>query len=140
MKNSIYLALLGLSLLGCNQETKEEEITSVAEVSEATETGFIHTVYFWMNEELTNEQLKTFEAEGLAKLATCPTIQKVYYGKPAMTPRDVVDNSYSYAWICHFKNKADHDAYQVEPIHLKFIEKYSSMWTKVQIYDSLVEN
>ncbi len=140
MKNSIYLALLALSFLGCKSEPKEDPTTSEVTVSETGETGFIHTVYFWMNEDLTDEQRKTFEAEGLAKLATCPTIQKVYYGKPAMTPREVVDNSYSYAWICHFKNKADHDAYQLEPIHLKFIEEYSSMWNRVQIYDNLVDN
>ncbi|MFT7068756.1 MAG: hypothetical protein ACJAZY_001640, partial [Spirosomataceae bacterium] len=36
--------------------------------------------------------------------------------------------------------KADQDAYQEEPIHLKFIEDFSSMWTKVQVYDNLVSN
>lgn len=142
MKNTFYLALLTLTLLGCNQEPQAEQQIIETEVStiEETETSFIHVVYFWLEDDLTDEEIQKFETEGLGNLATCPTIQKVYYGPPAMSPRDVVDNSYSYAWICHFKNKADQDAYQEDPIHLKFIEDFSSMWTKVQVYDNLVSN
>jgi hypothetical protein len=142
MKHTFYLALLATTFFGCNQESKSEEPSTIeAEIVSAdSDTGFIHVVYFWLKEDLTDEQLQRFEAEGLVKLATCPTIQKVYYGPPAMSPRDIVDNSYSYAWICHFKNKADQDAYQEEPIHLKFIEDFSSMWTKVQIFDNLVSS
>lgn len=140
MRNLIYLALFTTSLLSCSTVTNEEEIDTKNEVVSKEETGFVHVVYFWLKEDLSDEDRKQFEEEGLGTLATCPTIQKVFYGPPAMTPRDVVDNSYSYAWICHFKNKEDQDAYQVEPIHLKFIEDYSSMWTKVQVYDNLVNN
>jgi hypothetical protein len=142
MKHTFYLSLLAVTFFGCNQEPKNEESSTIeAEVVSAdSNTGFIHVVYFWLKEDLTDAQRQRFETEGLGKLATCPTIQKVHYGPPAMSPRDIVDNSYSYAWICQFKNKADQDAYQEEPIHLKFIEDFSSMWTKVQIYDNLVSN
>jgi hypothetical protein len=30
---------------------------------------------------------------------------------------------------------AAHDIYQVHPVHLAFVEKCKSMWTKVVIYD-----
>ena len=30
---------------------------------------------------------------------------------------DGANNSYDFAWICHFKSKEDQDAYQSEPIH-----------------------
>ncbi len=133
----LFVAALGMS---CTSETEQGQNTEKVEIVTADETGFIHVVYFWLNEDISDEDRERFEKEGLKQLATCPTIQKVYYGPPAMTPRDVVDNSYDYAWICHFKNKEDQDAYQTEPIHLKFIEDYKSMWSRVQIYDNLVNN
>lgn len=101
-------------------------------------TGFIHVVYFFLDENLTDEKRQDFEQNGLGNLAKCPTIQKAYYGPPANTPREIVNNSYDFAWICHFESKDAQDAYQTEPIHLKFIEDYKSMWTKVLIFDNLV--
>lgn len=141
MKNTV-LSLMLLASVGisCSGETEEQAAIQQVDVTVAEETGFVHVVYFWLKEDISDEDRKKFETVGLKNLATCPTIQKVYYGPPAMSPRDVVDNSYDFAWICHFKNKADQDAYQTEPIHLKFIEDFSSMWTRVQVYDNLVNN
>jgi len=31
---------------------------------------------------------------------------------------------------------AAHNAYQADPIHLAFIAKFKSCWTRVQIYDT----
>jgi len=100
--------------------------------------GFIHAVYFYAKEGLTDERKAEF-MEGLAGLAKAPSIQKVYYGPPAGTDREVVDNDYLVAWICHFKSAADQDAYQKDPIHLKFIEDYQDVWGKVLIYDNLLQ-
>lgn len=102
------------------------------------ETQFIHTVFFWMNEDVTEDQKADFAKNGLGELTKIPAIYKSYFGPPAMTPRDVVDNSYQFALICHFKNKEDQDKYQVHPDHLKFIEKYKDLWKKVQVYDNLL--
>jgi hypothetical protein len=140
MKNTFLLILVAAFGMSCSNETEQQQVTTEVEVVTADETGFVHVVYFWLNEDISDEDRAKFETVGLKNLATCPTIQKVYFGPPAMSPRDVVDNSYDFAWVCHFKNKADQDAYQVEPIHLKFIEDFSSMWTRVQIYDNLVTN
>lgn len=142
MKNTLLLIFVAALSFGCTNETEQKQVVEVAqtETLDAGKTGFVHVVYFWLNEDISDEDRQRFESEGLTSLATCPTIQKVYYGPPAMSPRDVVDNSYDFAWVCHFKNKADQDAYQTEPIHLKFIEDFSSMWTKVQVYDNLVNN
>lgn len=143
MKNTLLLIFVAALGLGCANDTEQQQVVEEAQteaVADAEKTGFVHVVYFWLNEDISDEDRQRFEAEGLKSLATCPTIQKVYYGPPAMSPRDVVDNSYDFAWVCHFKNKADQDAYQAEPIHLKFIEDFGSMWTKVQVYDNLVTN
>ena len=100
-----------------------------------SQTTFIHTVFFWLKDEVTDEQRTAFE-QGLADLGECPTIHKWHRAKPAGTPRDVVDNSYDYAWIVHFKTAEDQDAYQDEPIHHLFVERYQQLWARVQVYDS----
>ena len=115
----------------------QTEIAQLKATSTAVEPGFIHTVYFYAAEGLT-EKRKTEFIDGLAELAKTPSIQKVYYGPPAGTPREIVDNNYLVAWICHFKSSEDQDLYQKDPIHLKFIEDYKDVWSKVLIYDNLL--
>ncbi len=115
----------------------QSEIAQLKATPTAATPGFIHTVYFYAAEGLTDKR-KTEFIDGLAELAKTPSIQKVYYGPPAGTPREVVDNNYLLAWICHFKSSEDHDLYQKDPIHLKFIEDYKDVWSKVLIYDNLL--
>ena len=106
--------------------------------SNKEDTALIHTVFFWMKAEVTAAQKVDFVNNGMGKLKNCPQIYKAFYGPPAGTNRDVVDNSYNFAWICHFKSKEDQNAYQNEPIHLKFVEEYKDYWEKVQVYDNLL--
>ena len=135
----VLLIIVGISrFLHISESSSGQEEIADAEVVD--ETGFIHTVFFWLNEDVSEEEKEKFVNEGLTNLLEVPSIYKAYIGPPAMTPRDVVDNSYGYALVCHFKNKEDQDAYQDDPIHLKFIEDYKHLWKKVQVYDNLVTN
>jgi len=104
------------------------------------ETAFIHTVFFWMKEGVTEEQKETFGKKGLVDLSKVSSIYRCYIGPPAGTPeRGVVDNSYSHALVVHFKSREDQDKYQVDPIHLKFIEDYKDLWEKVKVYDNVLQ-
>jgi hypothetical protein len=40
------------------------------------------------------------------------------------------------ALVVECKDVAAEAAYQVDPIHLAFVEKFKTYWTRVQIYDS----
>ena len=65
-------------------------------------------------------------------------MEKVTVGTPAPTEkRPVIDDSYDFALIVECRDVAAQNAYQVDPIHLAFVEKYKGFWTRVQIYDSL---
>lgn len=101
--------------------------------------GFIHHVYFWLknpeNEDDCNQLI-----EGLKKLSKVSAIKDFHIGKPASTRRQVIDSSYSVSWLVLFKNKQDHDAYQTDPIHLKFVEECKHLWGKIQIFDSVDVN
>ena len=74
---------------------------------------------------------------GLEKLTKVKTIKMFHIGKPASTNRDVIDTSYSISWMLVFENKEDQDSYQVDPIHLKFVEECKDLWQKVVVYDSV---
>jgi len=64
-------------------------------------------------------------------------VDRVYVGTPAATAkRPIIDDSYSVALTVLCRDVAAHDAYQVDPIHLAFVEKCKAMWTRVQIYDA----
>jgi len=97
---------------------------------------FIHHVYFWLAEPA-NEKHKKQLIEGLKKLSRVTTIQKFYIGQPAATSRDVIDSSYSVSWCLFFSSTADQDSYQVDPIHLRFVEECKHLWKRVLVYDSV---
>jgi hypothetical protein len=97
---------------------------------------FIHHVFFWLAEPH-NEEHRQLLIEGLKKLSGALTIQRFHIGHPANTKRDVIDTSYSVSWCLFFANAADHDSYQVDPIHLRFIAECKHVWKRVQVYDTV---
>lgn len=97
---------------------------------------FVHHVFFWLKENLTQEEIKQFE-EGVKSLLTIESVKFGDVGKPAATDRPIIERSYSYSLLTAFENKEDHDAYQPpNEIHKKFVNECSHLWQKVLIYDS----
>jgi hypothetical protein len=94
----------------------------------------IHNVYFWLKNNLQSQATAAFE-EGLSALTGDPYVKSGYYGKPADTYRDVVENSYTYALALVFDDLAAHDRYQAGAVHLKFLEDNASKWERVVVYD-----
>lgn len=105
-------------------------------IAASNDSFFIHHVYFWLKNPDNKEDRQKL-LEGLKALSKVKTIQSFYIGKPADTNRDVIDRSYAVSWLLFFKNKADQDSYQVDPIHLDFVKNYSHLWSKVVVYDSV---
>lgn len=100
------------------------------------ENKFIHHVYFWLKNPDSKEDRDKL-TEGLKKLTKVKTIKAYHIGKPASTSRDVIDGSYSISWFTLFDTAADQDSYQVDPIHKKFVEECSHLWSKVIVYDTI---
>ena len=99
---------------------------------------FIHTVFFWLKEGVEEKDLEALE-KGIASLFKISTVRGGHWGKPANTPREVVDNSYTYGLTLIFDDREGHDAYQKDAQHVTFVEQYSSMWSNVKVYDYLTE-
>lgn len=97
---------------------------------------FVHNVYFWLRDDLTDQEEKAF-VEGLESLTEIDLVNEAFVGRPAGTPREVVDNSFAYSLILEFDDADDQDAYQTHPVHEEFVETCESFWNRVQVYDSL---
>jgi len=96
---------------------------------------FMHTVLFWLREHLTQAEKDQFE-KGLDALSAIGAVKMKFIGTPAATRRPVIDASYSYQLVLGFDDIKGHDAYQSDPVHLKFVKECAPLWTKVLIYDA----
>jgi len=97
---------------------------------------FIHHVYFWLKNPESGTDLEQLK-KGLQSLTVIETIGMYQIGAPATTSRDVIDRSYSVSWFLMFDNLEDEEVYQHHPLHKKFVEDCSHLWSKVVVYDSV---
>lgn len=97
---------------------------------------FVHHVYFWLNNP-DNVEESNLLSNGIQSLEEIEPKTLFHLGKPATTNRGVIDTSYAFSLLLLFDNLADQEIYQQHPIHLKFIENCSSLWSKVIVYDSV---
>jgi hypothetical protein len=99
-------------------------------------TMFVHHVYFWLKNAGSQED-QAHLLKGLQSLKKIETIKMSHIGVPADTNREVIDTSYQFSLMLIFDNRKDQDTYQNHPVHLKFVEDCSNLWTKVIVYDSV---
>jgi hypothetical protein len=100
-----------------------------------TKKQLIHQVYFWLHE---GEDVSSFIKEAKL-LGKCKTVSKILIGTPAPTEaRDVVDHSYQVACTLYFDSIENQNIYQTDPLHLAFIERNSTKWSNVKVYDFLL--
>ncbi|TPE41066.1 Dabb family protein [Pontibacter mangrovi] len=98
--------------------------------------NFVHHVYFWLHNP-DSEADKAKLIEGLQTLKKIKEIRLARIGQPASTNRDVIERGYAVSWLLFFDNLDEQEVYQKHPIHLKFVENYSHLWSKVIVYDSV---
>jgi len=96
---------------------------------------FIHSVYFWFQPDAPPAAVAATRQDCHDLLAQIPTVRQLWTGRPANTPRDVVDNSYTLGLTVAFDDAAGHDVYQVHALHLEFIARNKQHWQRVQVYD-----
>ena len=98
---------------------------------------FVHTVYFYVKATASQAARDQLVNDCRAYLGKIPCVKTLWAGVPAMTPRDVVDNSYGVGLTVVLEDIAGHDVYQEHPLHLDFIKRNKETWESVKIYDYL---
>jgi hypothetical protein len=95
----------------------------------------VHHVFFWLKNPKSKEDLARL-LTGLRTLGGIETVKAIHIGVPAETEqRGVVDASYSASEILFFDDVAGQNAYQVHPLHKKFVADCEHLWEKVVVYD-----
>lgn len=115
----------------------DRNLSSKSEKSTAMKEPFVHVVFFWLKEPENQEARQKFETSLKTFISKSSYVQSTHIGTPADTNRPVIDRSYTYCLIATFTSKEEQDKYQVEPVHLKFIEESKDLWEKVVVYDSI---
>lgn len=127
--------LLLFAIAACQPDTSQTNTNN--EIDSETTTGMLqHTVYFYLNDDVSQEEAREFES-GLKELLEISAIYKSELGVPGDTDeRDVTDHSFAYSIFTWFENLEDYKTYDEHPDHLEFIDTYSSLWADVKVYDS----
>lgn len=97
----------------------------------------LHHVFFWLKNPDSSADRDKLIA-GVKSLAAIETVRSIHVGVPASTEkREVVDNSYHVSELLGFDDVAGQDAYQVHPLHKKFVDEHQHLWSKVVVYDAV---
>ncbi len=96
---------------------------------------FTHMVFFWLQDGTDPAVAGQLRDGCLELLGDIPGVRHIWAGPPAMTPREVVDNSYAVGLCVVLDDAAAHDVYQTHPLHLEFIKRFKPHWKRVQVYD-----
>jgi hypothetical protein len=96
---------------------------------------FVHTVFFWLKPDAPASAREQLANDCRNYLGKIPTVRQLWAGVPAMTPRDVVDNSYAVGLTVVLEDSAGHDVYQQHDLHMQFIARNKQHWQRVQVYD-----
>jgi hypothetical protein len=109
--------------------------TTMAEtlIMKTKDNKIAHQVYFWLKNPEDRQKL----IDGVNTLKKIKTVRQIHVGIVAGTEkRDIIDTSWGVSLLLFFDDIAGEAIYQTDPIHLDFVKNYSSMWTKVVIYDA----
>jgi hypothetical protein len=96
---------------------------------------FIHVVFFWLKPGTPDAARQQLLADCRDYLSKISTVRQLLAGRPAHTPRAVVDNSYDVALTIVLADRAAHDEYQEHALHKQFILRNSANWARVQVFD-----
>ncbi|MBD5653839.1 MAG: Dabb family protein, partial [Candidatus Eremiobacteraeota bacterium] len=94
--------------------------------------NFFHNVFFWLRDAGAAERV----AEGCKRhLSAIPDIVRLTVGFPSGPSQLPVDSSYGVALLIEFTGSAAHDAYEVHPDHLRFVDEFGPLFSRVVVYD-----
>ncbi len=95
-----------------------------------------HMVYFKLKDATPEAKLKLVEACDAYLEARDGVVFYAAGVRGEEFKREVNDLDFDVSLHIVFKDKASHDAYEVHPEHIKFIEAGKANWTKVRVFDS----
>jgi hypothetical protein len=132
-RRDVIIAATALGAAGSSGASAAAQGTSSP--SKASLAPIVHHVFFWLKNPDSKADRDALIA-GLRTLAGVDTVRGIHIGVPADTAqRGVIDASYNVSEILLFDDVAGQNAYQVHPIHKKFVADCEHLWQRVVVYD-----
>lgn len=129
--------LVGSAMLGAAAAVSAAPKASTPPLAKESLPRLLHHVFFWLKNPDSSEDRAALIA-GVKSLGAIETVRAVHVGIPASTEkREVVDNSYHVSELLCFDDVEGQNVYQSHPLHQKFIDEHSHLWSKVVVYDAL---
>ncbi|MCG6923044.1 MAG: Dabb family protein [Acidobacteria bacterium] len=97
-----------------------------------------HAVYFTLNESTPETRQQLVDACQSYLSGHDGTVFFATGTRATDKTRDVNDTDFDVSLHIYFRDEAAHDAYQEHPRHAEFIEKMSSNWKTVRVFDAWV--
>lgn len=134
------LLLLALFFTACTPEKMEEKEIEIEKIIDAdAEPGMMHSVYFWLKDDVDEAGRKAF-TQAAMELEAVPSAMRVFVGPPAPVEEPgITDNTFATALIVWFKDEAAYTAYQTDPLHVKFVEENKDKFATVKVFDNLLK-
>lgn len=98
----------------------------------------LHAVVFWLKPDAPPETARSMTEFYTERIAQVDGVEHAFAGPPAGTQREVVDGSYQLMSGLVFSNEAAASAWQVDPVHDAFRERFEAHFERVVVYDSLL--
>jgi hypothetical protein len=114
-------------------------VAGEAEAPKKGEGPILHSVYFWLKDEATEEDVAALVQDCKDALGSLECVEKLEVGVPAGKGRGVVDASYHVGLVVTFADQAAYDTYLPHPKHQGLVKKHKPLWKKVVVYDVLVK-
>lgn len=127
MRASWSLALL-ISLAACATSPR---------VGSTGSQKVLHVVLFWFKPDVDERSKQELGQAVIARMREVEGLEVTYAGRPAGTPRPLVDNSYGMLVIMRFKDREALAAWDAHPVHRDLIAKYGELVTKAVVYDAV---
>lgn len=101
----------------------------------SSDQAITHVVIVWANEEVSEGQVSEI-IDKTDVLSTIDAVQALKIGRPVMSERKIVDDSFTFAISVEFKNKADMQRYLEDETHLKYVQTVlTPVVKKFVVYD-----
>ena len=97
----------------------------------------MHSVVFWLRTDApagTTAEIAAFYQQRIAPVAG---VERVFVGSPAGTDRDVVDSTCQIMSSVVFESEAAATAWQTDPVHDEFRERFDPTFERVIVYDTI---
>ena len=103
-----------------------------------TPDRLMHAVVFWLRPDAppdTAAAMTTFYRE---RIRSVEGVEHVFVGPPAGTDREVVDSTCQLMSAVVFRSEATATAWQTDPVHDEFRDRFGPSFERVVVYDTLV--